>query len=178
MTLDAARPYLYAAVAVALFGAGAAVNGWRLGTAVETLKRQHAEAVGAAATAAGKQLAEAVATRDALALRLSGIDAAGTEELQKVKNENDSLRRRVSSGTIGLRVAATCPAVNSPAASTAKSGRLDSGAAAVLNPAAEQDYFALRENIVEGESKLATCQQSLKEYVNDSRFTFSPGRLD
>lgn len=157
----ALKPYAYAAVAAALFGAGWAVNGWRLGTAVADLKAQHSDAVAKAATAAGKQLADVTADRDRLAGKLSDIDTDMTALKKGKKDAEDKLRLAVRSGAVGLRVAATCPAVNAAATGTAQGIGLDSGTAPVLDSAAEQDYFALRQNIIDGETKLTACQTSL-----------------
>ncbi len=155
-------------VLVVTFGAGWAVNGWRLGTKVEALKAEHSAAAAAAATKAGEQLAEVVAERDALANKLDQVDHAGTNELKRLKDENETLRRRVAAGTVGLRVAGTCPAVNTPTTGTAQGGGMDSGAAPVLTATAEQDYFALRENITSGETKLTACQRSLVELTGQA----------
>jgi len=161
MTLDAAKPYLYAAVAAALFGAGWAVNGWRLGTAVANLNAQHSKTVADAATAAGKQLVQITADRDALAKRLFRIDENATAQRLKDQNEINTLRGRVAAGAVGLRVAATCPAVNAAPTGATQGSSVDSGAAPVLTAAAGQDYFALRQNIIDGETKLTACQRSL-----------------
>lgn len=161
MISDALKPYAYAVVAAALFGAGFAVNGWRLGATVADLKAQHSKTVADAATAAGKQLAKVTAERDALAGQLSTIDTEMTALQKGKKDAEEKLRLAVRSGAVGLRVAATCPAVNAAPTGTAQGIGLDSGTAPVLNPAAEQDYFALRQNIIDGESKLTACQRSL-----------------
>lgn len=161
MITDAMKPYVYAAVAAAIFGAGWAVNGWRLGSALERVKAAHSDTVAKAATAAGEQLAEATRERDALAATLSGIDVAGMAELKRTKNENETLRSRVASGAVGLRVAATCPAVNPAAAGKTEGGRLDSGTAPVLDAAAESTYFALRQGITDTEATLTACQGAL-----------------
>lgn len=152
---------IVAGAVVVGFGGGWAVNGWRLGTKVESLKAEHLQTVADAATAAGLQLAEATRERDALAATLSGIDVAGMAELKRTKNENETLRSRVASGAVGLRVAATCPAVNPAAAGKTEGGRLDSGTAPVLDAAAESTYFALRQGITDTEATLTACQGAL-----------------
>lgn len=161
ITFDAAKPYIYAAVAAALFGAGWAVNGWRLGTKVEAVKADHNLKVAQAATAAGLQLAALTAERDKLAGRLSTIDTEVLTLQKGKKDAEDKLRTAVRSGAVGLRVAATCPAVNAAPTGTTEGGRLDSGTAPVLDSAAEQDYFALRQGIIDTETTLTACQRSL-----------------
>lgn len=101
--------------------------------------------------------------RDALATRLSTIDAEATAALRKAQNENATLRNRLAAGTVGLRVKAVC-AASGERPSTAQGGRLDTGTTAVLDPSVRQDYLDLRSNITGTESKLSACQRSLKEF--------------
>lgn len=155
MIPDALKPYAYAAIAAALFGAGWAVNGWRLGA---TIDRERAAAV----TASAAELKRLTAERDVLAGKLAAIDTTGNKELERLKNENDTLRRSVASGAVRLRVAAVCPANT---ASPTPGSSVDSGTAAVLDTVAEQDYFTLRDNIGQTETKLTACQDALKAFA-------------
>ena len=155
MIADGLKPYVYAAVAAALFGAGWAVNGWRL---TATMERERSAAV----TASAAELKRLTAERDALAGKLGAVDAAGTKELERLKNENDTLRGRVAAGSVRLRVAAVCPANT---VSPTPGSSVDSGTTAVLVATAEQDYFALRDNIGQTETKLTACQDALKAFA-------------
>jgi len=113
--------------------------------------------------AARKEKDRLTAERDALAARLSTIDAEATAELRKAQNENANLRNRLAVGSVGLRVKAVCPASGEPPR-PAEGGSLDTGTTAVLDPSVGQDYSALRENIISTESKLSACQSSLKQF--------------
>jgi prophage endopeptidase len=151
------------ALAVA-FGAGWAVNGWRVGTKVADLKASHAQAVETAATAAAAQLAAAYADRDAKQDELNRIAADGLANLKKANDETERLRRCVADGSCGLRIRATCPA-NPPGVPTAADGAsVGAGTGAVLDTAAGQDYFALRANIARTEETLTTCQKALQAF--------------
>ena len=168
MITDAIKPYVYAAVAVAIFGAGAAVNGWRLGSKLERVKAEHSQAMTNAALESGRQLVIATQQRDALASKLSTIDADGSAELKRTRNENETLRRGVAAGRVGLRVAATCPTVNPAPAGQTEGGGVDSGTAPVLTATARQDYFALRSGITDTEATLTACQRSLGAFTGQT----------
>lgn len=155
----------YTVVAASLFGTGWAINGWRLGAELQALKATHAEERAADATAAGLDLAAKVKERDALAQRLADIDAEGSAALRKANDETERLRTCVRNGTCGLRIAAHCPPSVATGPGSAKSPGVDIGAAPVLDPALEQNYFALRTNIIGGEAKLTACQTSLAAFT-------------
>lgn len=158
------RAYLIAGALALAFGAGWAVNGWRVGAQVADLKASHAEVVKTAAQAAAKQLTDAHAQRDAKQDELNNIAAAGAASLKKANDETERLRRCTADGTCGLRIAATCPA-NTPGVPTAASGSgVGAGTGAVLTAAAGQDYFALRANIARTEETLTTCQKALETF--------------
>lgn len=147
MTTTAWRVLL---LSVVMAGLGWTVNGWRLTAAIE---RERSAVV----TASAAELKRLTAERDVLAGKLATVDTDGTKELERLKNENDTLRRGVASGAVRLRVAAVCPA-STPGQAPPSS--VDSGTTAVLNPTAEQDYFALRDNIGRTETKLTACQRA------------------
>lgn len=148
-------------VLVVTFCAGWAVNGWRLGTKLATVQKEHAEALSTAQERT-RLAQEALQTeKDAKADKLSGIDSDGRKTLIKAQNENDRLNACVRAGTCGVRIVARCPASSAIVSSPAKGGGVDSGAAAVLTPEAGQDYLDLRAAIATTEGVLRACQQSL-----------------
>ncbi|MEQ5240050.1 lysis protein, partial [Proteus terrae] len=80
--------------------------------------------------------------------RLNQLDIKYTQELASAKNEIDTLRDAVNSGSKRVYVKAECPAVTK---NPAESGSNE--ATARLNKAVEQDYLRLREMIVENEQQ-------------------------
>ncbi|MFL7884695.1 lysis protein [Proteus mirabilis] len=89
--------------------------------------------------------------------RLNQLDIKYTQELVSAKNEINTLRDAVSSGSKRVYVKAECPAV---AKNSTESGRNE--ATARLNKAVEQDYLRLREMIVENEQQILYLQ----DYIN------------
>jgi prophage endopeptidase len=152
---------LYAAVALAIFGAGWAVNGWRLGAEVAEVKRQHAQALFVASEASGRELARVTAERDRLQEALGGLDAAGLAKLKGDANETERLRACVRDDTCGLRVRASCPTNPAGVPGAAQGGSVDTGAGARLDADVEPHYFTLRGGISRTQTKLATCQAAL-----------------
>lgn len=137
------------------FGAGWAVNGWRLTAAHEAGERERLET-----EAESARLAERA--RDKKDGELRTLRAAAASNLEKAREENRLLRDRVDLGAVGLRVRADCSAAV-PAALSAASGA--AGAGAELAADARPAYHALREGIVLTESRLRACQAELRALV-------------
>lgn len=134
-------------IAVAAAG-GWFANGWRLNAKIANLNTEHATLITSAHKATLRAV-EAEQERHAAEERARDqIDADKTAQLNKAKDELQSLRDGVANGSIGLRINATCPrsAGNVPARPSAPS--VDDGAAPELTADARQNYYALREAIV------------------------------
>ncbi len=89
--------------------------------------------------------------------RLNQLDIKYTQELASAKNEIDTLRDAVNSGSKRVYVKAECPAVTK---NPTESGSNE--ATARLNKAVEQDYLRLREMIVENEQQTLYLQNYIK----------------
>ncbi|WP_445496888.1 lysis protein [Photorhabdus sp. SF281] len=89
--------------------------------------------------------------------RLSELDNQYTKELAHAKSEIDALRGDVAAGRLRLRIAATCNQ-----SETGSSGSMGHAGTPRFNPAAEQDYFALRRMIVENEKQTKYLQEYIK----------------
>ncbi|WP_219495463.1 lysis protein [Proteus terrae] len=89
--------------------------------------------------------------------RLNQLDIRHSQELASAKNEIDTLRDAVNSGSKRVYVKAECPAVTK---NLTESGSNE--ATARLNKAVEQDYLRLREMIVENEQQTLYLQN----YIN------------
>ena len=137
-------------VGVAAFAGGYKVADWRL-TGQYTAEKLEAS------QAAAKALADMTADRDALAGKLSAANDLHTTELRKAQNETNSLRDRLRAGSIGLRIAATCPESQAPSGA-----RVDTGTGAELGETARRAYFALRDGIDRASAQLAACQDELR----------------
>ncbi|HFE8585371.1 lysis protein [Proteus mirabilis] len=89
--------------------------------------------------------------------RLNQLDIRHSQELASAKNEIDTLRDAVSSGSKRVYVKAECPKSTK---NSTESGSNE--ATARLNKAVEQDYLRLREMIVENEQQTLYLQN----YIN------------
>lgn len=89
--------------------------------------------------------------------RLNQLDIRHSQELASAKNEIDSLRDAVRSGSKRVYIKAECPAVTK---NSTESGSDETTAR--LNKAVEQDYLRLREMIVENEQQTLYLQ----DYIN------------
>lgn len=89
--------------------------------------------------------------------RLNQLDIRHSQELASAKNEIDTLRDAVSSGSKRVYVKAECPTVTK---NPTESGSNE--ATARLNKAVEQDYLRLREMIAENEQQTLYLQNYIK----------------
>ncbi|WP_159287597.1 lysis protein [Proteus terrae] len=89
--------------------------------------------------------------------RLNQLDIKYTQELASAKNEINTLRDAVNSGSKRVYAKAECPAATK---NSTESGSDE--ATARLNKAVEQDYLRLREMIVENEQQTLYLQN----YIN------------
>jgi prophage endopeptidase len=151
-------------IALAGFGAGWASNGWRLGEEVQSLKTQHEKTIADAEHANNMHLIALVNEHDAKAARLAAIDQETTDQLTKAQHENKTLAARLAAGTVGLRIAATCPASAPGGPEAAQGTGVGAGASATLDATAGRAYSALREGIATTEGKLTACQRMLAEF--------------
>ena len=136
-------------VGVAAFSGGYKVADWRL------TAKANAEAL-ERAQRAEKARDETIAERDALAAKL-----ATANDLRNAQNETNRLRDRLNAGSIGLRIAGTCPRVAAQTES-APGSRVDTGTGAELDSTARRAYFALRDGIDRASAQLAACQDELR----------------
>lgn len=89
--------------------------------------------------------------------RLNQLDIRYSQELASAKNEINTLRDAVSSGSKRVYIKAECPAVTK---NSTESGSNETSAR--LNKAVEQDYLRLREMIVENEKQTLYLQNYIK----------------
>ncbi|MDF7191551.1 lysis protein [Proteus mirabilis] len=90
--------------------------------------------------------------------RLNQLDIRHSQELASAKNEINTLRDAVSSGSKRVYVKAECPTVIK---NSTESGSNE--ATARLNKAVEQDYLRLREMIVENEQQTLYLQDYIRK---------------
>lgn len=89
--------------------------------------------------------------------RLNQLDIRYSQELASAKNEINTLRDAVGSGSKRVYVKAECPAVTKNSTESRSNETT-----ARLNKAVEQDYLRLREMIVENEKQTLYLQDYIK----------------
>lgn len=169
-----ARPFwvdaLLAAAALTLaFGAGWAVNGWRLQAALADLKKTHAEAVAKAATENAELLAFAGKRAGEIAHRLAQSENA----LAKITLEKDHEIRRLTTGRRCLDAGAV-RVLNQPADSEQPAGAVpDATAPSVLSDAAFATDTDVGTWIAHAQRSYDTCRGRLDAiadfYAGESR---------
>jgi hypothetical protein len=106
-----------------------------------------------------KAFAALIAARDIKDAALSASADKHLSDLRTAQNETT----RLASGSVGLRVFATCPQSTPRLGTQTTPGtRVDTGTGAELDAAARQAYFALRIGINQVDAKLAACQDELR----------------
>lgn len=141
-------------VGVAAFSGGYKVADWRLTAQANADALERAQR-------AEKARDEAIAERDVLAGKLAAANDKHANDLRNAQNETNRLRDRLNAGSIGLRIAGTCPRLAAQAES-APGARVDTGAGAELDSTARRAYFALRDGIDRASAQLAACQDELR----------------
>lgn len=109
-------------------------------------------------SATKKQLDDAVSANQQLRQKndaLSELDKKNTEALKNAREENDRLNAAVADGKRRVYVKASCP---KPAAAS-----LGNATAAELDPVARQDYFRLRQQLIDVRQQVLVLQ----DYVRD-----------
>lgn len=156
------RVLIAAGALVASAAGGWVVNGWRLHSEIDGIKRAHAEALAAntASTMAAQKALDA--KRDQLAQRIAVIDTEESQALKKANDETERLRRCIADGTCGLRVRAVCPKPAVVVSSAAPSSGMGADTSARLDRTVEPDYFALRDGINTVQKQLSACQRILR----------------
>ncbi|HAT2163784.1 TPA: lysis protein [Proteus mirabilis] len=125
--------------------------GWQSGR-IDKLKDSNAEL-----TTQLSQQVEINKDYQARITRLNQLDIRHSQELASAKNEINTLRDAVNSGSKRVYAKAECPAATK---NSTESGSDETSAR--LNKAVEQDYLRLREMIVENEQQTLYLQNYIK----------------
>src|SRR5690606_28633604 len=112
------------------------------------------------ATARADSLRNTLRLQRELAADAADLDQRHTQALSDARAATARLAAAVATGERRSRVPAHCPSAGVPG--TASTAGMDDGEAAELTPAARQDYFALRGQVIRTEAALA----GLQEYVS------------
>ena len=146
---------------VLAFGAGWAVQGWRMGMQLQEQRTQHARTL--------QDIAEKTATaRDAvrkqerqMAAHLAELDKQKMEGINAAKSETNRLRRCIAAGTCGVRLDTNAGAASSRGAADASPSGVGNEAAAISGDL-QQRVLDLRDAIAEDSAALEYLQEYAK----------------
>lgn len=157
-----AAPWLrYAVVVLIVAGSAWTARGWLAEAENTRQQAAYSEERLAAANAASSALQAMLKERDEADARFAAAETEQYRRLRDAEKENERLRADVDTGRQRLRVRAVCSGGDGvPEASTVTS--VGHGATAELDPAARQDYFALRAGIERVTRQLGACQARLR----------------
>lgn len=147
------NPYFIGLAALIAFGAGWEGNGWRLDAKYQAEAKTQL-------TVNAQALAALTAERDVLSGKLTAANDDSLKKLKEAQHETNRLRT-ATTGDVGLRVAAVCPAPGTPPKATGYAS-VDSGTGAELAPTARSAYFDLRDGIDRASAQLSACQGELR----------------
>lgn len=149
----------YAAAAVVGGVVAWTVQGWRYGEQLAEQRAARADEVAEGQRQAREILARRHADVAEINERNGRAEWAAYGGLRSAQIEDDRLRADVDSGGQRLRVQASCGSAASGGVSAAgTAARVGNGTRPELDPAARQDYFALRAGIRRMTAQLAVCQ--------------------
>lgn len=113
-----------------------------------------------------RRLAQARESEQAKAKALAELDAQATAQQKAAQHENEKLRSCIDSGSgCGLRVKVITAPATGRVPGAASDSSVGVAASAELDPAARQDYYALRAGLAEQRQQLLTCQAALRLFA-------------
>lgn len=155
------RAWLFGALLVAVFAAGWAGNGWRMGEQLARAEKTHSDTLGEIARAAAHQVRDQLDARVLLERQHADLDLAKHKELTDAQDENERLRRLYSGADderkrlrIEVRVAEADLIVS---AANGSSG-LGDGASLELSGRAGSAVWDIRAGMIRDRKKLEYLQ--------------------
>lgn len=144
---------------IVLFAVAAVLGGLLLKGNRDALLREIVEANGKVAQLErqAQQATQALQARD-------DLDKQRFQEMTDAKNQIDTLRDQLATGTKRVLVRATCPAA---VPAVANPSGVDDAEAPSLTADARQDYLRLREQIVTTEAQLQGLQDYVRQVVQE-----------
>jgi prophage endopeptidase len=164
MLFSSPRTWLLGALLVAVFAAGWAANGWRLGEQLAVAEKTHSDALGEITRAAARQVSDQLDARVLLEQRLAELDSNQYKELTDAQAENERLRGLYSGADAErkrLRIEARIAAADRVVSETTGSSGLGDGASVELSERAGSAVWDIRAAMIRDQKKL----QYLQGYV-------------
>ena len=165
------RTWLLGVVLLAVFAAGWAGNGWRLGEKLAVADKTHSDTLSEIARAAAHQVRAQLDARVLLERQLAELDSTQHKELTDAQAENERLRRLYSGADAErkrLRINARVAAADVVVSATTGAGSVGDGASVELSERAGSAVWDIRAAMISDRKKL----EYLQGYVR--RITASP----
>ena len=143
-----AKTIIALALALAGFAGGWAVQGWRAGAELATVRQEHAEVLRDIANKTTETVRAVARAGQAANAAITAADQKSIERIAKNDEENSRLRACVAAGTCGVRIITKSAVCASGSAGPADSSAGRMGDAAVeLDPEAGQRVLDLRASV-------------------------------
>lgn len=161
LTPGSPRTWLLGALLVAVFAAGWAGNGWRIGEQLAMAEKSHSDTLGEIARAAARQVSDQLDARVQLEGRLADLDSTKHKELTDAQAENERLRGLYSGADAErkrLRIEVIVAANDRVVSATTGAGSLGHGTSVELSERAGSAVWNIRGGMIRDQKKLEYLQ--------------------
>lgn len=154
------KGYAATALAGALVAGGAswAVQGWRYGAKVATMRADESDRVAELQRDAREVLQRRYTEVKAVNDRNAKAEWEAYGGLRNAQTKDEGLRADIDAGRQRLHVNASCVSASGGVSEAGGAARVGNGSRPELDPAARPDYFALRAGIRQMTAQLEACQ--------------------
>lgn len=168
------RTWLLGALLLAVFAAGWASNGWRMGEQLAVAEKTHSDTLGEIARAAARQVSDQLDARVELEKQLADLDSTKHKELTDAQDENEQLRQLYSgadSDRKRLRIEARIAAADLVVSKTTGSSGLGDGASVELSERAGSAVWDIRAGMIRDQKKLEYLQGYVRTLTGQTATT-------
>lgn len=168
------RAWLLGALLVAVFGAGWAGNGWRMGEQLAMAEKSHSDTLGEISRAAARQVSDQLDARLKLELQLTDLDSTKHKELTDAQDENERLRQLysgVDDERKRLRIEARIAAADLVVSQATGSSGLGDGASVELSERAGSAVWDIRAGMIRDQKKLEYLQGYVRTLTGQTATT-------
>lgn len=168
------RTWLLGALLVAVFAAGWAGNGWRMGAQLAMAEKSHSDTLGGISRAAARQVSDQLDARVQLEQRLADLDSTKHKELTDAQDENERLRRLYSGADAErkrLRIEARIAAADLVVSQATGSRGLGDGASVELSERSGSAVWDIRAGMIRDQKKLEYLQGYVRTLTGQAATT-------
>lgn len=155
------RTWLLGALLLAVFAAGWAGNGWRMGEQLALAEKSHSDTLGEISRAAARQVSDQLDARVQLEQRLADLDLTKHKVLTDAESENERLRRLYAGADDErrrLRIEVIVARADATVSAATGAGSLGDGERLELSERAGQSVWDIRRGVKIDRAKLDYLQ--------------------